>query len=237
VPKITIPAPDVMHYFLGPQSIDPGAYPDIEAYFADLVQIYRDEIAELGRLGCTYLQVDDTALPCNCGENARADAKKRGEDPDALTARYVKLLNDALATRPADMTVGLHLCRGNLKGAWMTEGGYEPIAEKLFNGAKVDGFFLEYDTSRAGDFTPLRHVPKGKTVVLGLISSKDPRLESKDALKRRIEEAAKHIDIGQLALSPQCGFSSGGGSGQTVTADDTRRKLELVRDVAREVWG
>src|SRR5262249_29788678 len=140
-PKTTIPAPDVMHYFMGPRAVDEAVYPDMEQFFADLARIYREEIAELGKRGCTYLQIDDTALPCNCDEHIRASVKKRGEDPDALTARYVKLLNDAIRGRPANMTVGVHMCRGNLKGTWMAEGGYEPIAERLFNDAEVDGFF------------------------------------------------------------------------------------------------
>ena len=236
-PKTTIPAPDVMHYFMGPRAVDEAVYPDMEQFFADLARIYREEIAELGKRGCRYLQIDDTAIPCNCDEHIRASVKKRGEDPDALTARYVRLLNDAIRGRPADMTVGVHMCRGNLKGTWMAEGGYEPIAEQLFNGADVDVFFLEFDTPRAGDFTPLRHVPKGKSVVLGLISSKTPVLESKDEIRRRIDEAARHIDLDRLGLSPQCGFSSGGGSGQTVGRDDERRKLELVLEVAHDVWG
>jgi 5-methyltetrahydropteroyltriglutamate--homocysteine methyltransferase len=236
-PKTTIPAPDVMHYFMGPRAVDEAVYPDMEQFFEDLARIYREEIAELGKRGCRYLQIDDTALPCNCDEHIRASVKKRGEDPDALTARYVKLLNDAIRGRPADMTVGVHMCRGNLKGTWMAEGGYEPIAEKLFNEAEVDVFFLEFDTPRAGDFTPLRHLPKSKSVVLGLVSSKTPVLESKDEIKRRIDAAARHVDLDRLALSPQCGFSSGGGSGQTVSRDDERRKLQLVLDVAHDVWG
>jgi 5-methyltetrahydropteroyltriglutamate--homocysteine methyltransferase len=236
-PKVTVASPPVMHYFLGPKSYDDGVYADRDAFFADLVKIYRDEIADLAAEGCTYFQLDDTAMPCNCDDKARHDVVARGEDPDELTRIYAKLINEAIAQRPANMTVGMHLCRGNLKGAWMAEGGYEPIAEVLFNRIDVDGYFLEYDTDRAGDFKPLRFVPKGKTVVLGLVSTKTPVLESKDALKRRIEEAAKHCPLEQLALSPQCGFSSGGGSGQVVTQDDTRRKLERIVEVAREVWG
>ena len=236
-PKVTIPSPPVMHYFLGPRAVDREAYPDIEAYFDDLVQIYRDEIAELGALGCTYLQLDDTALPCNCDDRARADVRARGEDPDALTARYVRLINAALAARPAGMTVGMHLCRGNLKGAWMAEGGYEPIADKLFNEIDVDAYFLEFDTPRAGDFAPLRHVPRHKTVVLGLVSTKTPALEAKDALKRRIADAAQYVEADRLCLSPQCGFSSAAGGGQALTADDTRRKIELIQGVVAEIWG
>src|SRR5690606_13867309 len=213
VPKITIPSPPVMHFFLGPRAVDESVYPDIEDYFADLTRIYQEEIADLAKLGCTYLQLDDTALPCNCDDHVRGEVKKRGEDPDTLTETYTRLINDAIKDRPKNMTVGIHLCRGNLKGAWMAEGGYEPIADKLFNAVNVDAYFLEYDTPRAGDFKPLRFVPKNKTVVLGLVSTKTPQLESKDELKRRIEEAAKILSLEQLCLSPQCGFSSSGGGG------------------------
>ena len=237
VPKVTVAAPQVMHFFLGPQSYEAGVYRDREEFFADLVAIYRDEIADLAKEGCTYLQLDDTAMPCNCDPAVRDDVKKRGEDPDELGRAYAKLVNAAIAGRPKSMTVGMHLCRGNLKGAWMAEGGYEPVAETLFNAFDVDAYFLEYDTARAGDFSPLRHVPKTKTVVLGLVSTKTPALESKDELLRRIEAAAKFMPLENLALSPQCGFSSGGGGGQVVTADDTRRKLALIVAVAREVWG
>jgi 5-methyltetrahydropteroyltriglutamate--homocysteine methyltransferase len=236
VPKVTMAAPDVMHWFLGPKSYDQTVYRDREAFFADLARIYKDEIAELAKEGCTYLQLDDTALPCNCDPNARADVVARGENPDELTARYARLFNDCIAGKPAGMTVGVHLCRGNLKGAWMAEGGYEPVAEALFNRMNADVYCLEYDTDRAGDFSPLKHVPKGKRVILGLVSTKTPVLESKDALKRRIDEAAKFVPLEQLGLSAQCGFSSGGGSGQMLTQDDTRRKLDLVMQVAREVW-
>ena len=237
VPKVTIAAPDVMHWFLGPKAFEASVYRDREAFFADLTCVYREEIAELAKEGCRYLQLDDTALPCNCDIHARKDVVARGENPDELTQRYAKLFNDCIAGKPADMTVAIHLCRGNLKGAWMAEGGYEPVADALFNRLNANIYCLEYDTSRAGDFSPLRHVPKGKRVILGLVSTKTPVLESKDALKRRIDEAARHVPLNQLGLSPQCGFSSGGGSGQTVTQDDTRRKLDLVMEVSREVWG
>lgn len=236
-PKVTVASPPVMHYFLGPKSYETSVYKDREAFFADLVQIYRDEVADLAAEGCTYLQLDDTAMPCNCDDKARHDVIARGEDPDELTRTYAALINAAIAQKPASMTVGMHLCRGNLKGAWMAEGGYDPIADVLFNRVNVDGYFLEYDTDRAGDFQPLRFVPKGKTVILGLVSTKTPALESKDELKRRIEEAAKFCPIDQLGLSPQCGFSSGGGSGQVVDETATKRKLELIVEVAREVWG
>jgi 5-methyltetrahydropteroyltriglutamate--homocysteine methyltransferase len=233
-PKVTMAAPDVMHYFLGPKAFD--AYKDREAFFADLVKIYREEIRDLAADGCTYLQLDDTALPCNCDAHARQDVVDRGENPDELTERYAKLFNEAIAQKPRDMTVAVHLCRGNLKGAWMAEGGYEPIAEALFNRLDATVYCLEYDTERAGDFAPLRHVPKGKRVILGLVSTKTPVLERKEDLKKRIDAAAKHIALDQLGIGPQCGFSSGGGGGQALSADDTRRKLELVMEVARDVW-
>lgn len=236
-PKVTMPSPPVMHYFLGPETVDPEVYPDMEQYFADLVRIYREEIADLAAAGCTYLQFDETALPCNCDDKARADTNARGEDPDQLTRRYVDLVNDAIADKPDNMTVTMHMCRGNLKGAWMAEGGYEPIAEDVFNNANIDGFFLEYDTPRAGDFAPLRHVPADKMIVLGLVSTKTPELETKDELKRRIDEAAKYIDLDRLCLSPQCGFGSAPGSGQTIDHDDERRKLALIVEVAEDVWG
>ncbi len=236
-PKVTVASPPVMHFFLGPGSFNPVVYPDVDAYFADLAGIYREEIEDLAAEGCTYLQLDDTAMPCNCDTSARAAVEARGEDPDALTQSYVRLINDAIRDRPAGMTVGMHMCRGNLKGAWMAEGGYEPIAERIFNELSVDVFCMEYDTERAGDFRPLRHLPKGKTVVLGLISTKTPVLESKDEIKRRIDAAAEFAPLEQLGLSPQCGFSSAGGGGQVVTAEDTRRKLALVVEIAEEVWG
>ena len=236
VAKATMASPPVMHFYLGPRSFETDIYADRDAYFEALAAIYRDEIADLAAEGCTFLQLDETAMPCNCDETARAAVRERGEDPDDLTDAYIRLINNALAGRPDGMTVGLHMCRGNLKGAWMAEGGYEPIAERMFGLLDVDAYFMEYDTPRAGDFTPLRHMPADKTVVLGLISTKTPALEPKDEIKRRIDAAAEYLPLDRLALSPQCGFSSGGGGGQTVTADDTRRKLELVLDIAREVW-
>jgi len=235
-PKVTIAAPDVMHYFLGQKSFEPAIYADREAYFSDLVKIYRDEIAELAAAGCSYLQLDDTALPCNCDPRARADIAARGEDADELTGRYARLFNEAVAGRPAGMTRGIHLCRGNLKGAWMAEGGYEPIAETLFNRVDADVYCLEYDSARAGDFSPLRHVPKGKRVILGLVSTKTPVLETKDFLKRQIDAASRYAGLEQLGIGPQCGFSSGGGGGQPITQDDTRRKLELIMEVSQEIW-
>jgi 5-methyltetrahydropteroyltriglutamate--homocysteine methyltransferase len=237
VPKVTIAAPDVMHYFLGPKSFEPSIYRDREAYFSDLVKIYRDEIAELGPAGCTYVQLDDTALPCNCDPQAREQLAARGEDADELTERYARLIDEVIAGRPPAMTVGMHLCRGNLKGAWMAEGGYEPIAEALFNRIDANVYCLEYDSARAGDFSPLRHVPKGKRAILGLVSTKTPVMETKDFWKRQIDAASRHARVEQLGIGPQCGFSSGGGGGQPITQDDTRRKLELIMEVSQEVWG
>jgi 5-methyltetrahydropteroyltriglutamate--homocysteine methyltransferase len=237
VPRVTMPAPDVMHFFLGPRSVDPAAYGDLEAYYADLVAVYRAELRDLVALGCTAVQLDDTALPCNCDLRVRDEVRARGEDPDALTRRYVRLVNDALAACPPGVARSVHMCRGNLKGAWMAEGGYEPIAEAAFGGLAVDAFLLEFDSPRAGDFRALRFVSAPKRVVLGLVSTKTPALEGADALKRRIDEAAEYVPLDRLGLSPQCGFSSVPGSGQPITPDDQRRKLELVLAVARDVWG
>jgi len=237
LPKVTIAAPDVMHYFLGPQAFEKSVYRDREAFFRDLVGIYREEIEDLAAEGCTYLQLDDTALPCNCDAHVREDVSARGESADELTARYARLINECISKKPKEMAVAIHLCRGNLKGAWMAEGGYEPVADALFNQVGVGTYCLEYDTERAGDFSPLRFLPKGKRVILGLVSTKTPVLETRDQLKRRIGEAARFAPLEQLGIGPQCGFSSGGGGGQTVTLEDTRRKLELVMEVARDVWG
>ena len=237
VPKAMLPSPDVMHYFLGPRSFDIRAYPDVESYYAGLVNLYRDEIQELNALGCRYLQLDNTALPCNCDAHFRDDVHYRGEDPDRLTARYVKLNNDVLAACAPGTAKAVHMCRGNLKGAWMAAGGYDPIAEKVFGELDVDAFLLEFDDERSGDFEPLRFVPAPKIAVLGLISSKIPTLESADDLKRRIEHASKFIPLERLGLSPQCGFSSVAGSGHPLSEDDQKRKMELVASVARDIWG
>ena len=237
VPKVTIASPAVLHFWLGDGSFNPEVYDGRDDFFADLIAIFREEIADLEQAGCRYVQLDDTALPCNCDDTARAAVVERGEDPDELTDAYVRLINDCVGERRDDTFVGLHTCRGNLKGMWMAEGGYEPIAEQLFCGLDVDAFLLEYDTERAGDFRPLRFLPPGKTAVLGLVSTKTAELESKDDLKRRIDDAARFAPLEQLSLSPQCGFSSAGGGGQVMGVDDIRRKLELIRDVAAEVWG
>src|SRR5205807_10535719 len=217
VPKATVASPPVMHYFLGPQAFERAVYPDREAFFSDLVKLYRDEIADLAAEGCTYLQLDDTALPCNCDAHAREDVAARGENADELTERYVRLVNDSIAGKPAGMTVATHLCRGNLKGAWMAQGGYEPVADALFNRLNAEIYCLEYDSAVAGDFSPLRFVPKGKRVILGLVSTKTPGLEAKDFLKKQIAAASKYVPLDRLGISPQCGFSSAGGGGQVPT--------------------
>jgi len=236
VPKITIPSPTVLHFRGGREAIDASAYPDMEAFYADLARVYREEMADLAQAGCRYLQLDEVNLAYLCDPALRAQVANIGEDPASLPATYARLLNDAIAQRPRDMTVCLHLCRGNFAGAWIAEGGYEPIADLLFNEIDVDGYFLEYDSPRAGSFAPLRFLPKGKIAVLGLVTTKGPELEDKDLLKRRIEEASRHAPIERLALSPQCGFSSAIG-GNTMTIEDEIAKLRLIADTARDVWG
>jgi 5-methyltetrahydropteroyltriglutamate--homocysteine methyltransferase len=235
-PKITLPSPTVMHFRGGREAIDGEAYPDIAEFYRDLAGIYREEIADLARAGCRYLQIDEVNLAYLCDGELRRQVANIGEDPGTLPQTYAGLLNDAIRERPRDMTVCMHLCRGNFAGAWVAEGGYEPIAELLFNAIGVDGYFLEYDSARAGGFEPLRFLPKGKTAVLGLITTKSGELESKDELKRRIEEASRYAPLEQLALSPQCGFSSGIG-GNTMDVAGEVAKLALVVETAREVWG
>lgn len=235
-PKVTIPSPSMAHFRGGRAAVDRSVYPDMEGFFADLVRVYREEIADLAARGCRYVQFDDTNLAYLCDEHMREGARRIGEDPDQLPALYARLISDALAEAPADMATGVHLCRGNFRSSFAAEGGYDPVAEVMFNQTRVDAFFLEYDDARSGSFEPLRFVPKDRFVVLGLVSSKVPELEPKDLIKRRIEEAAKALPLEQLCLSPQCGFSSTE-HGNDLTADDQKRKLELVVEVAREVWG
>jgi 5-methyltetrahydropteroyltriglutamate--homocysteine methyltransferase len=211
-------------------------YPDIQEFYDDLAKAYRDEIADLAARGCRYIQMDDTNLAYLCDPAVRERTKALGEDPDELPHTYAKLINASIKDRPDDMAIGIHLCRGNFKSAWVSEGGYDPVAEAMFNEIDVDGFFLEYDTDRAGGFEPLRFVPKGKSVVLGLVSSKLAALETEDEIKGRIDEAAKFLDLDQMALSPQCGFSSTV-HGNQITVDDQIAKLKLVVDVANDVWG
>jgi 5-methyltetrahydropteroyltriglutamate--homocysteine methyltransferase len=236
LPKITMPSPSTMHFRGGRDAIDENAYPDMAEFYDDLARVYREEIADLGAAGCRYLQIDEVNLAYLCDPSLRQHVMTIGEDPASLPKTYAALINASIESKPKDMTVCMHLCRGNFAGAWVAEGGYDPIAEMLFNDIKVDGYFLEYDSPRAGSFEALRFLPKGKVAVLGLVTTKRDALETKDAIKRRIEEAAKYAPIEQLALSPQCGFSSGIG-GNTMTIDDEVKKLELVVEVAREVWG
>jgi 5-methyltetrahydropteroyltriglutamate--homocysteine methyltransferase len=235
-PKITIPSPTVMHFRGGREAIDGTAYPSLADFYEDLARLYREEIADFARAGCRYLQIDEVNLAYLCDPELRRQVANIGEDPGTLPRTYAKLLNDTIKDRPADMTVCMHLCRGNFAGAWVAEGGYEPIADLLFNQIGVDGYFLEYDSTRAGGFEPLRYLPKGKIAVLGLVTTKSPQMETKDELKRRIEEAAKFAPLEQLALSPQCGFSSGIG-GNTMDVAREVEKLRLVVETAREVWG
>ena len=234
--KVTLPSPTMLHFRGGRDAISKDAYPELEAFFDDVAAAYRAEIKLLAAAGCRYLQLDDTNLAYLCDPKMREGAKARGDDPNELPRRYAKLINAAIADRPKDTTVCIHLCRGNFKSAWVAEGGYEPVAEVLFNDLAVDGYFLEYDDERSGDFSPLRFVPKSKRIVLGIVSSKIGSLERKDDLKRRIDEAAKLVPLDQLALSPQCGFSS------TVHGNDVQReaqsaKLRLIVETATEVWG
>jgi 5-methyltetrahydropteroyltriglutamate--homocysteine methyltransferase len=236
MPKVTIPSPTMLHFRGGREAISRDAYPDIDAFFTDVAAAYRAEIAALADAGCRYLQLDDTNLAYLCDEKMREGARQRGDDPNELPRRYARLINAAIAGRPAGMTICVHLCRGNFKSAWVAEGGYEPVAEVLFNELQVDGYFLEYDDARSGDFAPLRFVPKGKIVVLGLVTTKLDTLESKDALKRKIDEAATRVPLDQLCLSPQCGFSSTV-HGNQIARDAQAAKVSLVVETARDVWG
>jgi 5-methyltetrahydropteroyltriglutamate--homocysteine methyltransferase len=235
-PKITIPSPSVLHFRGGRDAIDATAYPDLDGFYIDLARVYAEEVSDLAAAGCRYLQIDEVNLAYLCDPKVRNEVREIGEDPALLPRTYARLINGAIATRPKDMTVCMHLCRGNFESAWLAEGGYDPVAEVLFNEVNVDGYFLEYDSPRAGDFTPLRYVPRHKRVVLGLVTSKHGALEDKDAIKRRIDEAAKVLPLEQLALSPQCGFASGE-RGNKLTVDEQWAKLRLIVEVAREVWG
>ena len=236
-PKITIPSPSVMHFRGGREAISDEAYPDMDEFYADLSRVYREEIGDLIGAGCRYLQLDEVNFAYLCDPQLRAQVRTNiGEDPEQLTHTYARLINDTIRETPDDMVVCMHLCRGNFQGRWVAEGGYDPVAEVLFNEIKVDGYFMEYDSARAGSFEPLRFLPKGKTVVLGLVTTKRGQMESKDELRRRIDEAVAFAPLEQLCLSPQCGFASGV-AGATMDIDHEKRKLELVVETAREVWG
>ncbi len=235
-PKLTIPSPNMVHYRGGRAALDPTVYPDVDQFWADLASAYADQVRAIAALGCTYLQFDDTSLAYLNDPAQREALEKRGEDSAHLHETYVRNINNALAGRPAGLAITTHLCRGNFRSSWAAEGGYDFVAEALFGGLDVDGFFLEYDDARSGGFEPLRFVAPGKMVVLGLVTTKRGELESKDELKRRIDEASRYVPIEQLCLSPQCGFSSTV-EGNVVTYSDQVAKLELIVETAAEVWG
>jgi 5-methyltetrahydropteroyltriglutamate--homocysteine methyltransferase len=234
-PKVSIPSPTMVHFRGGRAAIDIEAYPDLDPFFADLAACYRAELDALYGAGCRYVQLDDTNLAYLCDPVMREGAVERGDDPDELPHAYAELINAAIADRPDDLVVAIHLCRGNYRSTWFAQGGYEPVAEVLFNELDVDAYFLEYDDERSGDFAPLRHVPAAKTVVLGLVTSKRPELESRDELAARIDEASRYVPLDQLCLSPQCGFASTV-EGNALSEDDQWAKLRLVVDTAAQVW-
>jgi 5-methyltetrahydropteroyltriglutamate--homocysteine methyltransferase len=234
--KQTIPAPSVLHRRGGPKIADPETYPDIAEFWSDLAAVYAAEIAALARLGCTYLQLDDTSFAAMCDPGQRAQMASIGSDGETIHLTYVRVINEALKQRPPGMTVTLHTCRGNFRGAGFAAGGYDFVAETLFRDLAVDGFFLEFDNERSGGFAPLRFVPPDKHVVLGLVSTKTGSMENRDDLKRRIDDASKFVPLERLCLSPQCGFASVSG-GEAVTEADQAAKLRLVVETAREIWG
>lgn len=235
-PKLTIPSPSMMHYRGGSSVIDPAVYPQLDDFWNDLIKVYAQEVVELGKLGCKYLQLDDTSLAYLNDPKQREYVAQQGGSAENQHLTYIRLINGAVASKPADMSVCVHLCRGNFRSSWVASGGYDYVAEAMFGELNVNGFFLEYDDERSGGFEPLRFVPKGKYVVLGLVTSKRGELESKDALKRRIEEAARFMPLEQICISPQCGFSSTQ-EGNSLTLEQQIAKLKLVVETAREVWG
>ncbi|MGO9961750.1 MAG: 5-methyltetrahydropteroyltriglutamate--homocysteine S-methyltransferase [Solirubrobacteraceae bacterium] len=235
-PKLTIPSPSMVHYRGGRAAIDPSVYSDVEEFWTDLSGAYADQVQAVAKLGCTYLQFDDTSLAYLNDPRQRAQLADKGEDAEHLHETYIRHINEALAGRPEGLTVTTHLCRGNFRSSWAAEGGYDFVAEALFGELNIDGFFLEYDDARSGGFQPLRFVPKGKQVVLGLVTTKRGALESKDVLKRRIEEASQFVPAEQLCLSPQCGFSSTF-EGNALSYEQEVAKLELIVETAAEVWG
>jgi 5-methyltetrahydropteroyltriglutamate--homocysteine methyltransferase len=235
-PKLTIPSPSMVHYRGGAAAIDPSVYPDTDEFWSDLTSAYAAQVKAIAAQGCTYLQFDDTSLAYLNDPAQRAQMAERGEDAEHLHEQYIRHINEALQDRPPGMTVTTHMCRGNFRSSWVAEGGYDFVAEALFNELEVDGFFLEYDDARSGGFEPLRFVPGGKLVVLGLVTTKRGELEQKDELKRRIEDATKYVPLDQLCLSPQCGFSSTV-EGNQLTYDQEVAKLRLIAEVADEVWG
>jgi len=237
MPKMTIPAPGVLHFRQGRRSISNRVYPDLDVFFDDVADAYRKAVREFYEAGCRYLQLDDTTWSMMCDERELAHSRERGDEPQKLPAAYARMINQALEGKPADLAVTMHSCRGNFRSTWIAEGGYEPMAERLFNEVGVDGYFLEYDSNRAGGFEPLRFFPKGKKqLVLGLVTSKSGALESKDNIKRRIDEAAKYVALDQLCLSPQCGFASTE-EGNVLSEDEQWAKLRTIVEIADEVWG
>jgi 5-methyltetrahydropteroyltriglutamate--homocysteine methyltransferase len=235
-PKLTIPSPSMVHYRGGRAAVDESVYPDLDGFWADLTATYADEVRRLGGLGCTYLQFDDTSLAYLNDPEQREHVREIGGDAEHQHEAYIRHINEALVDRPAGMAVTTHMCRGNFRSSWVAEGGYDFVAEALFNELQVDGFFMEWDDARSGGFEPLRFVPKGKVVVLGLVTTKRGDLEDRDLLRRRIEEASQYVDLDQLCLSPQCGFSSTV-EGNALTREQQAAKLRLVVEVAEEVWG
>ena len=235
-PKVTIPSPTMLHFRGGRAGISREAYPELDpAFYDDVALAYGQELQSLADAGCTYVQMDDTNLAYLCDEKMREAARQRGDDPNELPHRYAQFINKVVAHKPAGMTLAMHLCRGNFKSTHAAAGNYEPVAEALLSEMKLDAFFLEYDDERSGDFRPLRHLGKGKIVVLGLVTTKFGQMESKDALKRRIDEAAQYVPLDQLCLSPQCGFSSTV-HGNNIAVEAQRNKLRLVIETAQEVW-
>jgi len=235
-PKMTIPSPSSLHFRYGRSAVPEAIYPNMDDFYRDLGQSYRKAVRAFADAGCRYLQLDEVNFTYLCDPNLRQLVTERGDDPEQLPRIYAAAINAAISDIPADMTIAMHLCRGNFQSTFVASGGYEPVAEILFNTINVHGYFMEYDSDRAGGFEPLRFVPKGKTVVLGLVTSKFGALESKDQLKRRIEQAAKYIDIDQLCLSPQCGFASSE-EGNILAEDEQWAKLQMIVEVADEVWG
>ena len=234
--KQTIPSPTMTHFRGGREAIDKTAYAEMEDFFADLARVYRQEIAGLAGEGCRYLQMDDTNLAYLCDPQMRAQAEARGEHLEQLLHDYAHLINESIRGRPEDMAVCIHICRGNARSRWFAEGSYDPVAEVIFNEMDVDGFFLEYDDDRSGSFAPLRFVPKDKTIALGLVTTKRGELEERDTLKRRIDEAARYVDMDRLCLAPQCGFASVS-EGNLLTETEERAKLAMIVELAAEIWG
>ncbi len=234
--KATLPAPSYLHYPRGRNCVDRDVYPDLDQFFEDVVRIYREEVEALHAAGGRYLQIDEVAQTLLCDQSLRDAVRARGDDPEKLIDLYIDLINRIVRARPAGMTIGVHMCRGNAMGKWIAAGGYERIAEKAFNQLEVDAFFLEYDSERAGGFEPLRFMPKGKKVVLGLVSTKIPVLESRDLLQKKIEQATRFVPVDDLSISPQCGFASHQ-HGTALSFAQQEAKLRLVVETAREVWG